>query len=323
MVTALGKTYHQSCFACANCSKTFAYGEKVIYTKNQCVCTGCIELDNNLTKTTPVKQSKDEIAKKEKKIKKDKNNNQTKSLPLLDKKNGLKKNDLSKEKEIKNSLINSSKNDKSNKLTNNVNQSICAGCNKSLNKPVSILHDSHQPRSTSRQSGRSVQIQDRPNSVAPTENTTLFALNRHWHENCFRCTSCETPLFNKEYMTSKLDKDNEDSQNKLIDSLEHQMAAHCMTCYKAKLSVRCSYCNRIIEGKVLQAGNDLHFHPTCCRCFKCGFLFTHAQEMYVQGKAIWHAHCEGLRYEQLESHVSLNKLTKSEQIVQNLLCESN
>ena len=33
--------------------------------------------------------------------------------------------------------------------------------------------------------------------------------------------------------------------------------------------------------------------------------FTNAQEMYVQGKAIWHAQCEGLRYEQLESHVSL------------------
>lgn len=208
---------------------------------------------------------------KEKKIKKDKNNNNTKSasLPLLDKKFGIRKSD----KEIKNSLKNSSKNDqKPDKSTSKVKVDLsnCAGCNRSLSKPAPILH---QSRPTSRQ--KNVQIKDRP-TESQHDNATLFALNRHWHESCFRCSTCETPLFNKEYMTTKLDPDAEGtekdaSQSKLVDSPEHQMTAHCMTCYKAKLSVRCSYCSRIIEGKVLQAG-DLHFHPTCCRCFKCGFL---------------------------------------------------
>ena len=143
-----------------------------------------------------------------------------------------------------------------------------------MNKPAPILH--HQPRSTSRQSGRSVQIQDRSETPPQhdTQQTTLFALNKNWHENCFRCQSCKTPLFDKEYMTSKLDADTSSKttkdnleNSKLIDSPEQQQVAHCMTCYKAKLSVRCSYCSRIIEGKVLQAGDDLNFHPTCCRCF--------------------------------------------------------
>ena len=306
MVTALGKTYHQNCFACAKCKTTFVYGEKVIYTKNQCVCTNCVSLEKELAKSpakspakTPVKEDK-----KEKKIKKEKNNKQTKStsLPLFDKKTDPKRIDkTNQDKEIKNSLINSSNVDKSSK--DKIDLSSCAGCNKSLSRPPIL----HQPRSTSRQSGRSVQIQEH-RSETP-ENTTLFALNRHWHETCFRCSTCETPLYNKEYMTSKLDpeavaeKSKDEPRSKLMDSPEHQMTAHCMTCYKAKLSVRCSYCSRTIEGKVLQAG-DLHFHPTCCRCFKCGFLFTHAQEMFVQGKAIWHAQCEGLRYDALESHVS-------------------
>ena len=203
-------------------------------------------------------------------------------MPSIDKKSE------NRSKETKNSLKNSSKIDQKHDKKQPINGeqdkfdlSNCAGCGKPLNKPVSILH---QPRSTSRQSGRSVQIQlDRPESplidnaaTAATATTTLFALNRHWHESCFRCSTCETLLFNKEYMTSKLEldaklKESSNTQNKLIDSPEHQMQAHCMTCYKNKLSVRCSYCSRIIEGKVLQAG-DLHFHPTCCRCFKCGFL---------------------------------------------------
>lgn len=305
MVTALGKTYHQNCFACARCKTTFVYGEKVIYTKNQCVCTHCIELEKELAKSPAkeeaVKKAEKKVAKKEKSAKP-----QTKStsLPLFSKKSDAKREPekISKDKEIKNSLTNSSNVDKSGSK-DKIDLSSCAGCNKSLSRPPIL----HQPRSTSRASGRSVQIQDH-RSETP-ENTTLFALNRHWHEGCFRCSTCETPLFNKEYMTSKVDtealaKSKDEPRSKLMDSPEHQMTAHCMTCYKAKLSVRCSHCSRTIEGKVLQAG-DLHFHPTCCRCFKCGNMFTHQQELLCQGKAIWHAECEGLRFDALESHVSV------------------
>lgn len=248
VVTALGKTYHQKCFACFKCRNTFIYGEKVIYTKNQCICSSCFEVEN-LNKSPS--QDVDKKDKKDKKVKKDKNNNTKSSLPLqIDKKLGIKKSD--KSKESKNSQLNNLKtepkltNQKDKTLNDKIDLNSCAGCNGSLSKPASILHQ-HQPRSASRQSGRSVQIKeskDRPKTPVDTvdNQATLFALNRNWHESCFRCSTCETPLFNKEYMTSKFDpnasttKDALD-ESKLIDSPEHQMTAHCITCYKAKLSV--------------------------------------------------------------------------------------
>ena len=39
---------------------------------------------------------------------------------------------------------------------------------------------------------------------------------------------------------------------------------------------------RFISGKVLQAGDNNHFHPTCARCTKCGDPFGDGEEMYLQ-----------------------------------------
>lgn len=46
-----------------------------------------------------------------------------------------------------------------------------------------------------------------------------------------------------------------------------------------------------MTGKVLQAGDNHHFHPTCARCTKCGDPFGDGEEMYMQGGAIWHPRC--------------------------------
>ncbi|XP_071542750.1 actin-binding LIM protein 2-like [Panulirus ornatus] len=61
--------------------------------------------------------------------------------------------------------------------------------------------------------------------------------------------------------------------------------------YQAQFGVKCAYCNRFISGKVLQAGDNHHFHPTCARCTKCGDPFGDGVEMYLQGTAIWHPRC--------------------------------
>lgn len=45
---------------------------------------------------------------------------------------------------------------------------------------------------------------------------------------------------------------------------------YCEKCYQKLFGVKCAYCNRYISGKVLQAGDNHHFHPTCARCTKCG-----------------------------------------------------
>lgn len=66
---------------------------------------------------------------------------------------------------------------------------------------------------------------------------------------------------------------------------------YCEKDYQAKFGVRCAHCERYITGKVLQAGDNHHFHPTCARCTKCGDPFGDGEEMYMQGGAIWHPRC--------------------------------
>lgn len=60
---------------------------------------------------------------------------------------------------------------------------------------------------------------------------------------------------------------------------------YCEKCYQKLFGVKCAYCNRYISGKVLQAGDNHHFHPTCARCTKCGDPFGDGEEMYLQGSA--------------------------------------
>lgn len=59
---------------------------------------------------------------------------------------------------------------------------------------------------------------------------------------------------------------------------------YCEKDYQARFGIKCAHCQRFITGKVLQAGEDSHFHPTCARCSKCGDPFGDGEEMYLQGK---------------------------------------
>ncbi|XP_046614687.1 actin-binding LIM protein 2 isoform X3 [Neodiprion virginianus] len=103
------------------------------------------------------------------------------------------------------------------------------------------------------------------------EGQALVALDRQWHVWCFKCHSCDTVLHG-EYMG----KDG---------------VPYCEKDYQKQFGVKCAYCSRYISGKVLQAGENHHFHPTCARCTKCGDPFGDGEEMYLQGGAIWHPRC--------------------------------
>ena len=61
VVTALGKTYHQKCFRCANCDKTFPTGERVTFTGKSCLCTACAKLQTTTNNATSPRAT-DEIA---------------------------------------------------------------------------------------------------------------------------------------------------------------------------------------------------------------------------------------------------------------------
>ncbi|XP_057339557.1 actin-binding LIM protein 2 isoform X5 [Microplitis mediator] len=103
------------------------------------------------------------------------------------------------------------------------------------------------------------------------EGQALVALDRQWHVWCFKCHSCDSVLHG-EYMG----KDG---------------VPYCEKDYQKQFGVKCAYCSRYISGKVLQAGENHHFHPTCARCTKCGDPFGDGEEMYLQGTAIWHPRC--------------------------------
>ncbi|KAF0299608.1 Actin-binding LIM protein 2 [Amphibalanus amphitrite] len=104
-----------------------------------------------------------------------------------------------------------------------------------------------------------------------TESQALIALDKPWHIWCFKCTTCQA-LLHGEYMT-------------------RDGKPFCEKHYQAEYGVKCAYCQRYISGKVLQAGDNHHFHPTCARCTKCGDPFGDGEEMYLQGAAIWHPRC--------------------------------
>jgi len=107
--------------------------------------------------------------------------------------------------------------------------------------------------------------------LALSEGQALIALERQWHVDCFKCSTCGAVL-DGEYMGR--------------DGLPY-----CERDYQAAYGVACAYCGRFISGKVLQAGDSHHFHPTCARCSKCGDPFGDGEEMYLQGTAIWHPRC--------------------------------
>ncbi|XP_069699460.1 actin-binding LIM protein 2 isoform X3 [Periplaneta americana] len=103
------------------------------------------------------------------------------------------------------------------------------------------------------------------------EGQALIALERQWHIWCFKCRTCDSVLHG-EYMGK--------------DGIPY-----CEKDYQKQFGVKCAYCSRYISGKVLQAGDNHHFHPTCARCTKCGDPFGDGEEMYLQGTAIWHPRC--------------------------------
>ncbi|XP_077297355.1 actin binding LIM protein Uncoordinated 115a isoform X2 [Arctopsyche grandis] len=104
-----------------------------------------------------------------------------------------------------------------------------------------------------------------------SEGQALVALDRQWHMWCFSCRACGCVLHG-EYMGR--------------DGIPY-----CEKDYQRLYGVRCAYCSRFISGKVLQAGDNHHFHPTCARCTKCGDPFGDGEEMFLQGGAIWHPRC--------------------------------
>lgn len=143
-------------------------------------------------------------------------------------------------------------------------------------RAATLPHSVSSPSNGFRLESESSSRQQRPTICAGcreriNDGQALIALDLHWHVWCFKCAQCKTPLHG-EYVA----KDNK---------------AYCERDYQKLFGITCVYCKRYITGKVLQAGEAHHFHPSCARCSKCGDPFVPGEEMYLQGEVTWHPRC--------------------------------
>ncbi|CRL05885.1 CLUMA_CG019116, isoform B [Clunio marinus] len=170
------------------------------------------------------------------------------------------------------------------KVTNTGKEILCEKCvvgGTIKQKTITQQHASPTKATAQQQHNEILQKPTSPKDIDPNncagcgaelkEGQALIALERQWHIWCFRCVCCGTVL-SGEYM-------GKDGQ------------PYCEKDYQKSFGVKCAYCERYISGKVLQAGDNHHFHPTCARCSKCGDPFGDGEEMYLQGTAIWHPRC--------------------------------
>ncbi|CAJ1080900.1 actin-binding LIM protein 1-like [Xyrichtys novacula] len=101
----------------------------------------------------------------------------------------------------------------------------------------------------------------------------LLAMAGQWHLGCFKCKICKKVL-SGEYIS----KDG---------------VPYCERDYQIQFGVQCHACQKFITGKVLEAGHK-HYHPSCARCNRCDRIFKEGEEMYLQGKTIWHPYCRDI-----------------------------
>ncbi|XP_065352222.1 actin-binding LIM protein 3-like isoform X3 [Cloeon dipterum] len=160
------------------------------------------------------------------------------------------------------------------RVTYNGRQVLCQRCSEGGPKPVAQSPQIQQVTSGSPAVPNSLPLLSSQCAGCQEElkeGQALVALDRQWHVTCFKCQSCGVTL-QGEYMGK--------------DGIPY-----CEKDYQKQFGVKCAYCSRYISGKVLQAGENHHFHPTCARCTKCGDPFGDGEEMFLQGGAIWHPRC--------------------------------
>uniref|UniRef100_A0A1B6HZH4 LIM zinc-binding domain-containing protein n=2 Tax=Proconiini TaxID=565685 RepID=A0A1B6HZH4_9HEMI len=72
---------------------------------------------------------------------------------------------------------------------------------------------------------------------------------RQWHEPCFACCVCKTPIGTKSF-------------------IPREQEIYCATCYEEKFATRCVKCNKIITSGGVTYKNE-PWHRECFACTNC------------------------------------------------------
>ncbi|KAH7726693.1 Protein Y1A5A.1 [Aphelenchoides avenae] len=91
----------------------------------------------------------------------------------------------------------------------------------------------------------------------------VMALNRLWHPEHFRCSSCENPI-RQTYQAA---------ENK----------PYCVQCFAKNFNPKCAGCHETLVDTCLLA-LDKHWHPQCFRCNGCSKPLANGEYYLVDDK---------------------------------------
>jgi len=74
---------------------------------------------------------------------------------------------------------------------------------------------------------------------------------KNFHAHCFSCTKCRKPLGSERFCT-------------------HSGHLYCQTDYDNLFGKKCSECDQVIDGQMVEDGHGGFLHPHCLKCALCG-----------------------------------------------------
>jgi LIM domain-containing protein 2 len=99
--------------------------------------------------------------------------------------------------------------------------------------------------------------------------------NQQWHENCFRCTDCQTSIGKSPF-------------------IPHDNKPYCPTCYEKRFAYKCSKCTKAINnGGVKYKG--VPYHTECFTCYNCNKQLVNEKFAVKEDKQVC-VDCYGVLY---------------------------
>ncbi|CAF1116509.1 unnamed protein product [Rotaria sp. Silwood1] len=126
----------------------------------------------------------------------------------------------------------------------------CYNCDRNLSGSRYILKD-ERPYCIKCYEDRFSNTCDECRRKIGTDSKDLSYKDRHWHEKCFFCSMCRTPLVDKPFacVNEKL---------------------YCGECYNQQFATRCDKCHQIFRpGSKKLEYHGQQFHEHCFTCYSC------------------------------------------------------
>ncbi|KAI3384601.1 hypothetical protein SNEBB_000082 [Seison nebaliae] len=129
-------------------------------------------------------------------------------------------------------------------------QLMCTRCNTSLNGGKYIVKD-EKPYCLECYENNFANVCEACGKKIGTQSKDLSYKEKHWHEECFRCSVCNRLLAEIEFGTK---------DEKL----------YCGDCFNDRFASRCDFCNEIFKpGAKKMEYKGKQYHDKCFVCFNC------------------------------------------------------